>query len=287
MLWHSPCLARRKQFHRGCGFSFIILYGEVAALSWEDIDFEQNVIHINKTMTRGRDFDDPEEKWKNYIGPPKTQKSNRRIPMIEPVVELLRFAKTTQEKYKAKQAPAFKNIRIEKGFTHNDMAEKTGINYGTYKYYETDSVYLDLSVIKAIAKALGCDSALLIDEHSERDRQARYKIKKEPVKYVKTKPVPYNAGNHVFCTATGEAHITDNLGRRFKTLTGKLGIEGISVHCLRHTFATRGLEQGIPLKVMQELLGHSSLKMTADLYTHVLPETKHKEIMKLTEVMKF
>ncbi len=52
-----------------------------------------------------------------------------------------------------------------------------------------------------------------------------------------------------------------------------------------HTFATRGLEQGIPLKVMQSILGHSSLAITADLYSHVLPNTKAEEMKKLESVL--
>ena len=46
------------------------------------------------------------------------------------------------------------------------------------------------------------------------------------------------------------------------------------------TFATRGLENGIPLKVMQELLGHANISMTADTYSHVLPDTKRNEVTK-------
>jgi len=56
-------------------------------------------------------------------------------------------------------------------------------------------------------------------------------------------------------------------------------------HTLRHTFATRGLEQGIPLKVMQVILGHSSLAMTADLYSHVLPDIKAEEMKKIENIL--
>lgn len=52
-------------------------------------------------------------------------------------------------------------------------------------------------------------------------------------------------------------------------------------HTLRHTFATRALENGIPPKVVQEILGHSSITMTLDLYTHVLPQTKSEELKKI------
>ena len=55
----------------------------------------------------------------------------------------------------------------------------------------------------------------------------------------------------------------------------------LTPHILRHTFATRAIERGIPPKVVQELLGHSSITMTLDLYTHVLPQTKAEEMKKL------
>lgn len=55
----------------------------------------------------------------------------------------------------------------------------------------------------------------------------------------------------------------------------------LTPHVLRHTFATRAIERGIPPKVVQELLGHSSITMTLDLYTHVLPQTKAEEMKKL------
>ena len=46
----------------------------------------------------------------------------------------------------------------------------------------------------------------------------------------------------------------------------------ISPHAFRHTFATRCLERGISPKVVQKILGHSTLSMTMDLYTHVSDE---------------
>ncbi|HJB29107.1 MAG TPA: tyrosine-type recombinase/integrase [Candidatus Blautia faecavium] len=55
-------------------------------------------------------------------------------------------------------------------------------------------------------------------------------------------------------------------------------------HELRHTFATRGLENGIPPKVMQELLGHTSITMTMDIYSHVLPNVKISEMQKIAKL---
>lgn len=57
--------------------------------------------------------------------------------------------------------------------------------------------------------------------------------------------------------------------------------EIFSGHTFRHTFATRCFENGIEAKVVQDYLGHASLKMTMDLYTHVSNEKSAKDIEKI------
>lgn len=61
--------------------------------------------------------------------------------------------------------------------------------------------------------------------------------------------------------------------------------EYFSMHCLRHTFATRLFESDIPPKTVQQLLGHASLQMTMDLYTHVLEDKKQEAICKLEKTL--
>ncbi len=63
-------------------------------------------------------------------------------------------------------------------------------------------------------------------------------------------------------------------------LCKKLQLTGISVHSLRHTFATRYAESGIAPKVVQKWLGHSTINMTLDIYTHVNTDFEHSEIQK-------
>ena len=76
-------------------------------------------------------------------------------------------------------------------------------------------------------------------------------------------------------------HITDEINETEKDIPY---FEKFSPHTLRHTFATRALENGIPPKVVQDILGHSSITMTLDLYTHVLPKTKSTEILKIANL---
>lgn len=57
--------------------------------------------------------------------------------------------------------------------------------------------------------------------------------------------------------------------------------EVFSGHTFRHTFATRCFEAGVEAKVVQSYLGHASLKMTMDLYTHVTDEKSSLGIEKI------
>jgi len=60
----------------------------------------------------------------------------------------------------------------------------------------------------------------------------------------------------------------------------KLGFNGITVHSLRHTFATRCAEQGVTAKMTQQWLGHSTLDMTLSVYTHINADFEQKEAEK-------
>lgn len=99
-----------------------------------------------------------------------------------------------------------------------------------------------------------------------------------------------NLDDLVFTTGTGRLVsreiVTKELNDTIALMRedGQIKIPHFTFHTFRHTFATRGLELGIPLKVMQVLLGHKTLSMTSDLYSHVLPTTKQKEMSKMDEL---
>ena len=65
------------------------------------------------------------------------------------------------------------------------------------------------------------------------------------------------------------------LGQEYETF------EHCYMHSLRHTFATRCIEKGVQPKTLQKILGHSSLKMTMDLYVHVTDEHISCELEKM------
>ena len=86
----------------------------------------------------------------------------------------------------------------------------------------------------------------------------------------------YQDSGYVFTDELGRHLVPEAVEKKFYSLVENSGIDKANVHCLRHSFATRGLENGIELKVMQELLGHSSISLTGDTYSHVLRGEKER-----------
>ncbi|MFT4107869.1 MAG: site-specific integrase [Lacrimispora sp.] len=181
----------------------LILYtgmriGEILALTWDDIDFEEKILSVNKSLSKWIILPDGSRKLQKGFGTPKSKSGFRKIPLIPEAIVLL---KNAEEKQKQKlMVSGFENIN-----------------------------------------------------------------------------------NLVFCSARGRFIDRSDAYGVLKHACEKAKILGVHPHTLRHSFATRGLEQGIPLKIMQEILGHSTISMTADIYTHVLPDAKTDSMMKLSK----
>jgi len=77
--------------------------------------------------------------------------------------------------------------------------------------------------------------------------------------------------NLVFCTHTGRPLNWRNVTRAYKRVLFMAGLPDRRFHALRHTSATLLLLQGVHPKVVQERLGHASISITLDIYSHVLP----------------
>lgn len=167
-----------------------VRYGEAVALSWGDVDYKNNVIHINKTVTKTID-------GKQAVGTPKTKTSIRDIPMNQGIRDILKSQK-----------------------------QKCALVYANIPH--------------------GIDNRIF--------------------------PSPY--GNITFVRQFNE----DLKGAIKRVNESGFKLDNFTSHCFRDTFATRFIEQGGTPQTLKTILGHSSLSMTMDLYAHVLPNTKQKEM---------
>lgn len=162
--------------------------GELLALYWSDIDFENATLSVNRTIKRVKDIDT--NKSSLIISTPKTQNSIRNISLPDKLIPILKNHKKSQQ----------------------EMILKLGNKY----------------------------------------------INKEIV----------------FATPLGTFQDDSNVRKHYKNILKKNSIRSIKFHGLRHTFATRLFEAKVPVKVVSELLGHSSIDTTLNIYVHVLDELK-------------
>ena len=75
----------------------------------------------------------------------------------------------------------------------------------------------------------------------------------------------------VFAHPDGSPRDPSTLTLAFRRLTRRIGLQGVRPHDLRHTMASLYLEQGVNPKTVAERLGHASVTITLDLYSHCLP----------------
>lgn len=96
----------------------------------------------------------------------------------------------------------------------------------------------------------------------------------------------YRPQGYLFEGSVGRAHIAErSIQNVFHRAVNAAGIrKSVSVHSLRHAFATHLLESGTDLRYIQELLGHSSIK-TTEIYTHVSRRSLGKIISPLDQAM--
>jgi integrase len=97
----------------------------------------------------------------------------------------------------------------------------------------------------------------------------------------------YQPGGLVFANETGGIINPSNLrNRSFSRLLKRTGLPEIRFHDLRHTCATLLLSRNINPKIVSEMLGHSSVSITLDIYSHVLPNMQESAVRALEDALK-
>lgn len=160
--------------------------GEICALQFKDINFDENTISVNKTLQRIYNSLDEIEPSKIVITPTKTQNSIRTIPIPSHIIDILKAIKENDEFYV---------ISNKKNF----------IEPRTYRKF-----------------------------------------------YVK--------------------------------FMNQAGVEPIKFHALRHTFASINIENGVDVKTISDILGHSDISITLKTYTHTSEKAKQKAIEKFNSM---
>lgn len=89
----------------------------------------------------------------------------------------------------------------------------------------------------------------------------------------------------VFTTEFGGPVDPRNLLRVLEVAATQAGVEKVGVHTLRHSAATAWLEAGVHIKAVADLLGHSSVAITGDIYGHASDDTARSAVAGLSEAL--
>ena len=87
----------------------------------------------------------------------------------------------------------------------------------------------------------------------------------------------------VFTTDLGTSLDQSNVRRTYRSLLKKAGLPQRRLHDLRHGFASMLIDLGYDLKVVSEMLGHSSIRVTADTYGHLLQAKRREVVQRLSQ----
>ena len=114
-----------------------------------------------------------------------------------------------------------------------------------------------------------------LKQHRLRQREAR--LKAGPA---------WQEHDYVFCTSIG-THLnpTKDVLNVLKAFLEKAGLPAIRFHDLRHSSATMLLGMKVHPKIVQEILGHSQISITMDIYSHVLPTMQEEAMRKIDEAL--
>lgn len=160
------------------------------------------------------------------------------------------------------------NIKVERGFqvldVYDDDLNRIGIErkYTDLKSYNSHRKIPIISILKKelLKYKKQIMENLNITDESELDNES------------------------IFRTKLGNIS-ADYLRHRLNNVLKKYNLRKVTVHELRHTFATRCLESGIDMKTLQMLLGHADYSTTANIYAHVLADRKNMELLKYNKYM--
>lgn len=96
----------------------------------------------------------------------------------------------------------------------------------------------------------------------------------------------YKGSQRLFIQSEGEPLYPSTIGYWLNKITKRLGLPSINVHSLRHTNITMQIMAGIPLKTVSVRAGHSSTKVTSDVYSHFVKSSDREAAVILDNMLK-
>lgn len=235
---------------------------------------------------------------KVYMMLKKTLKEAVKRKIIrENPAEDLKKPKSSKHREKVRALTTDEEIRLYKVLTMEDvnyshqmlLSMLTGMRMGEINALTIDDINLGFKTItinKTIAK--GAKGEAFISE-SPKTESGNRTIPISATVMPLVKEIVLCAGKEYVFESKGKLVATSQVNSQFKRIIQKHKIldkkvKGrVSLHSLRHTFATRCIEAGMQPKVLQHLLGHSDIRITLNTYCDAFENFQHENIAKTDE----
>ena len=186
------------------------------------------------------------------------------------------------------------SIESERLFTLYHLALNTGMRRGELLGLRWVDMRLNDGYVAVRQNLVKTNSGILMQEPKTSNSRRNISISSNTVAALKAHKKQqlqeklahgpdYKDNGLVFCRLNGLPLYPDGVSDQFNRLVAKAGVKSITFHDLRHTHATLLLVAGIHPKVVSERLGHYSVALTLDLYSHVIPGLDQEAARKLDE----
>ena len=168
----------------------------------------------------------------------------------------------------------------------------TGIRLGelcALKWCDIDFESGTMTIIRTVSRIRSFDIEGNKTELHVGTPKSRKSIRKIPLpefllKLVEKSSLNRKDKNCFVFTGTEEPYNPRRIQKLFKKILKDCQIPDRKFHAIRHTFATRALELGVDIKTVSELLGHSGVSITLNVYAHSLMEHKKAAINKFNDL---
>ena len=212
------------------------------------------------------------------------QDQNINIKMEYPVLQKKNISILTNDEISVIEKDTLQTTDIKKFATLLTLF--TGLRIGELCALQWKDIDLERKVIhitKNIIRTKSDESSYLktetkIDTPKTVTSIRDIPIKDELISYLKA----FQKEKNIFLLTEGNFYMSPNKYYYFyRKYFEDLNIVNYKFHTLRHTFATRSLSFGMDIKTLSVILGHTSVKITLDLYVHITEEEKRKQINKI------